>query len=65
VDRRCACRFGRTRVTRRLQGTIWAAGDPQRRASKRQKDLAGIARIMEAYPELRANVPREIVDKLP
>ncbi|MCI0551171.1 MAG: hypothetical protein L0287_09465 [Anaerolineae bacterium] len=43
-----------------LQGKIWAAGDPQRRGSKRQKDLADIARILEKYPELRVQVPKEI-----
>ena len=31
-----------------LSGKIWAAMDPQRRGSKRQKDLADIARILEA-----------------
>ena len=43
-----------------LQGKIWAALDPQRRGSKRQKDLADIARILEKYPELRLKVPQEI-----
>ena len=43
-----------------LQGKIWAVRDPQRRASKRQKDLADIARILEKYPELRQHVPEEI-----
>jgi hypothetical protein len=47
-----------------LQGKIWAASDPERRGSKRQKDLADIARIVEAYPDLRANVPREVLDRL-
>jgi hypothetical protein len=47
-----------------LQGEIWAALDPQRRASKRQKDLADIARILEKYPELRLNVPQEILLRL-
>ena len=43
-----------------LQGKIWAAQDPSRRGSKRQKDLADIARILEKYPELRTQVPQEI-----
>lgn len=47
-----------------LQGKIWAASDPTRRASKRQKDLADIARIVEAHPELRESVPRELLDRL-
>jgi hypothetical protein len=47
-----------------LQGKIWAALDPERRGSKRQKDLADIARILEKYPELRAHVPQEIRSRL-
>lgn len=47
-----------------LRGKIWAAQDAQRRGSKRQKDLADIARIIEAYPELRAHVPADILSKL-
>ena len=43
-----------------LQGKVWAALDPERRGSKRQKDLADIARILEKYPDLRTQVPREI-----
>ena len=40
-----------------LRGKIWAASDPGRRASKRQKDLADIARLIEVQPSLRATVP--------
>lgn len=47
-----------------LQGKIWAASDEQRRASKRQKDLADIARLVEAYPELRSRVPESLLRKL-
>lgn len=47
-----------------LQGKIWAAQDPTRRASKRQKDPADIARLLEAYPILRAQVPEEILSRL-
>lgn len=47
-----------------LQGKIWAALDSERRGSKRQKDLADIARILENYPELRAKVPQEIRSRL-
>ena len=43
-----------------LQGKIWAILDPERRGSKRQKDLADIARILEKYPNLRDQVPQEI-----
>lgn len=47
-----------------LAGKVWAASDATRRASKRQKDLADIARLLERYPELRAKVPPAILDKL-
>lgn len=35
-----------------LSGKVWAASDPTRRASKRLKDLADIARILELRPDL-------------
>jgi hypothetical protein len=41
-----------------------AATDPTRRASKRQKDLADIARLLEHDTSLRASVPQAILDKL-
>ena len=47
-----------------LQGKIWAALDPGRRGSKRQKDLADIARILEKYPEYHALVPQKIRSRL-
>ncbi len=47
-----------------LQGKVWAALDVDRRVSKRQKDLADIARLVEAYPDLRDNVPDEILSRL-
>ncbi len=47
-----------------LRGKIWAALDPQRRSSKRQKDLADIARLIEAYPHLRQYVPQELLARL-
>jgi hypothetical protein len=47
-----------------LTGKIWAASDPERRASKRQKDLADIARLIENYPHLRSEVPSEILSRL-
>ena len=47
-----------------LQGKIWAASDPQRRTSKRQKDLADISRLLENYPHLRPQVPEKILSKL-
>jgi hypothetical protein len=47
-----------------LQGKIWAVQDPGRRASKRQKDLADIARLIEFRPELRARVPPDVLARL-
>jgi hypothetical protein len=47
-----------------LQGKVWAATDATRRASKRQKDLADIARLLEAHPRLRARVPPEVLGRL-
>jgi hypothetical protein len=47
-----------------LQGKIWAALDSTRRGSKRQKDLADIARLLEAHPDLRDRVPAEILTRL-
>jgi hypothetical protein len=34
------------------------------RASKRQKDLADIARLLEVTPDLRARVPEHILQRL-
>lgn len=47
-----------------LQGKVWAALDPSRRASKRQKDLADIARILESFPDMRPTVPADIIRRL-
>jgi len=47
-----------------LLGKIWAALDPGQRASKRQKDLADISRLIEREPKLRSTVPQEILDRL-
>jgi hypothetical protein len=47
-----------------LQGKVWAALDSSRRPSKRQKDLADIARLIEVRPVLRSRVPAEILDRL-
>jgi len=43
-----------------LQGKIWAYLDEERRRSKRQKDLADIARLVEAYPSLMEHLPDSI-----
>jgi len=47
-----------------LQGKLWAFLDETRRGTKRQKDLADIGRLIEAYPHLRPRVPREVLDRL-
>jgi hypothetical protein len=47
-----------------LAGKIWAAQDPERRASKRRKDLLDIERLIEAHPRLRSRVPTEILARL-
>lgn len=46
------------------QGKLWTKQDSARRASKRQKDLADIARLIEAYPHLRSRVPANILSRL-
>lgn len=47
-----------------LRGKIWAAQDATRRGSKRQKDLADIARVVERFPELRRTVPPDVLARL-
>jgi hypothetical protein len=52
------------RVEDVLQGKLWAVQDAERRSSKRQKDLADIARLLEAYPALRQQVPADVLKRL-
>jgi hypothetical protein len=47
-----------------LRGKLKAYADTQRRPSKRQKDLLDISRLVEAHPELRAQVPAAVLEKL-
>ena len=47
-----------------LQGKIWAASDPTRRATKRQKDILDIARLIEKYPNLRPRVPADLLKQI-
>lgn len=47
-----------------LRGKVWAFEDPHRRASKRQTDLADIARLLESHPQLAPLVPAEVRQKL-
>jgi len=47
-----------------LRGKILAWQDPERRASKRQKDLLDIMRLIEAHPKLRKLLPAVVVKKI-
>jgi hypothetical protein len=47
-----------------LKGKIWAAQDVSRRRSKRQKDLADIARLVENRPKLAKLIPEDLKEKL-
>lgn len=47
-----------------LQGKLWAYLDESRRPSKRQKDLADIARLTEDRPELFATLPAKVRERL-
>lgn len=47
-----------------IDGKVWAASDSTRRASKRQKDLADIARLIETDPRLAARVPADLRSRL-
>ncbi|MCX6917653.1 MAG: nucleotidyl transferase AbiEii/AbiGii toxin family protein [Verrucomicrobia bacterium] len=47
-----------------LRGKLLAYQDPQRRASKRQKDLLDIMRMVEAHPKLRKSLPTAVAKKL-
>ena len=51
-------------VEDKLQGKIWAALDPARPPSKRQKDFADIARLIETYPHLRQKLPEDVLARL-
>lgn len=39
---------------------VWAAQDPARRSSKRQKDLADLARMTDVYPHLSELLPEDL-----
>jgi hypothetical protein len=43
-----------------LLGKIEAYKDPQRRQSKKLKDLGDIARLLKAHPELQPAIPPEV-----
>ena len=47
-----------------MHGKILAYPDPDRRASKRQKDLTDIMRLVEAHPRLRKLLPAAVAKKI-
>ena len=47
-----------------LTGKIRAYSDPKRRQSKRLKDLADIARLVESHPLLWKNLPSELQSEI-
>ncbi|MCZ7641230.1 MAG: hypothetical protein M5U12_37370 [Verrucomicrobia bacterium] len=40
-----------------VQGKLWAATDPARRASKRAKDEADLVRFCESHPRMLSTIP--------
>jgi len=48
-----------------VQGKIWAWTDHNRRPTKRKKDELDLMRILEAYPQLRGMMPKEISEQVP
>ena len=47
-----------------LAGKLLAYRDKERRASKRQKDLTDIMRLVEAHPKLKKLLPADVAKKL-
>jgi len=47
-----------------LRGKMKAWAEPERRQSKRIKDLADIARLVETHPELWSDLPDELKDQV-
>jgi hypothetical protein len=47
-----------------LRGKIKAWREPERRASKRQKDLTDIFRLLEAHPELQSLLPDDVLMRM-
>ncbi|MBN2579926.1 MAG: hypothetical protein JXB10_13135 [Pirellulales bacterium] len=43
-----------------LRGKLWAYQDDTRRKSKRQKDLADVLRLIEAFPDLKTLLPDNV-----
>jgi hypothetical protein len=52
-----------------VQGKLWAYGDPNLRFGKRKlvqtkKDELDLIRLAEAWPELRAMYPKELLEQI-
>lgn len=47
-----------------LAGKVAAWSDTQRRPSKRQKDLLDIMRLVESHPELKDDLPPELLSQM-
>jgi hypothetical protein len=47
-----------------LKGKLLAYQDGSRRASKRQKDLADISRLLESHPQIRGLIPADVLTRL-
>ena len=47
-----------------VQGKLWAATDPARRASKRQKDRLDLTRLSEACPEIIPSIPPGLIPEV-
>jgi hypothetical protein len=47
-----------------VQGKLWAAGDPARRASKRLKDRLDLTRLCESHPRLLPLIPPGLVPEV-
>lgn len=48
-----------------VRGKLWAWNDDARRPTKRKKDELDLMRMLEAYPELRGMMPKEISEQVP
>ena len=47
-----------------MKGKVQAWRDPDRRRSKRQKDLTDILRLIEVHPKLEAKLPADVQQKI-
>jgi len=47
-----------------LQGKIWATSHPERRSTKRRKDLLDIEGLLESHPARKVLVPEDILEQM-